>query len=109
MAFQATREQDLTCKNDTDADGNPAGGHVTGVGLNIVWQAEPRGDAPLRGAIVIDVLTAAVQRLLFYQASPYASKENAGAIAALEDAISWLHFHGVHKPAPITSGQAELT
>lgn len=72
--------------NFLDKDGNPAGGYVTGVGFDIVWQNGPTRDAEtgrkLRqtGAFVEDVALAIIQRLEFYQEGRFASDYNAAAL-----------------------------
>ena len=81
--------------NETDVDGNPAGGLVSGVGMGIYWQSAPRGRPdgslePASGAFVEDVILAAKCRLEFYQESAYACDENAEAVAALGSALDAL-------------------
>ncbi len=80
--------------NDIDADGNPTGGVVTGIGLNVRWQKGPLGHGLERslpnGAFVETVIAAAVQRIEFYQASKFKCRENAVAITKLEEALMWL-------------------
>lgn len=87
-----------------DADGNPAGGATSGVGIKIDWQ-----DGPLRvpnddpapsapgflerepnGAFVEGVIRAAIGRLQYYQSSKFRCRENALAITKLEEALHWL-------------------
>lgn len=82
-------------KNFLDADGNPAGGDVTGVGISIAWQNGPLGrgaerEAP-NGAFVETVIAAAKQRIEFYQDGKFKCRENALAITKLEEALHWLH------------------
>jgi len=88
----------LRTSNLLDADGNPAGGTVDGVGIEIRWQDGPLGRGSERkapnGALVEDVIAAAVQRIQFYQAASggkFACRENALAITRLEEALHWLH------------------
>ena len=84
----------LNCENFS-IDGNPAGGTVEGVGINIEWQDGPlgRGDDRLEqnGAFLVDVIYAAIQRLDYFQGSKFKCKENAMAIVKLEEATHWLH------------------
>ena len=82
--------------NRKDSDGNPAGGDVVGIGLEIHWQDGPRRkdgqaemDAP-NGAFVEDVINAAITRMEFYQDSKYKCRENALAITKLEEALMWM-------------------
>lgn len=88
--------QQFAATNDNDADGNPAGGHVIGMGLNIEWQNGPLGRGDERkepnGAFVETVIAAAKQRLEYYQRSKFACIENATAISALEGALLALHL-----------------
>ena len=82
------------CVNKTDADGNPAGGHVHGVGLELNWQDGPLGRGEDRadpnGAFVETVISAAVQRLEAYQDSKFACDANANAISHLNNALRHL-------------------
>jgi hypothetical protein len=61
----------FTAENYVDENGNPSGGIVAGVGLNIYWQNGPLGRGEDRkapnGAFVETVVAAAVERLKFYQ------------------------------------------
>jgi hypothetical protein len=84
--------QHIDCTNDTDSDGNPAGGSVWGTGIEIEWQDGPLGRGELRvppnGAFIEGVIAAAIQRLEFYQAEPkFRCRENAIAITKLEEAM----------------------
>lgn len=96
--------------NVIDNFGNPAGGFVEGVGLRIDWQNGPLGrhantceagkpctvesgctrQEP-NGAFVETVISAAVKRIEFYQASKFKSRENAIALTHLETALLWLN------------------
>ena len=85
----------LEAVNYTDPDGNPAGGYVGGIGLEIVWQKGPLNRGPDRlepnGAFVKTVIAAALQRIEYYQESPFRCRENALAITKLEEALHWLN------------------
>ena len=85
------RRQHIEATNDSDSDGNPYGGTVRGPGLDIVWQKGPLapGDEP-NGAFVQSVIQAAIQRLEYYQGSKFRCRENALALAKLEEAMHWL-------------------
>lgn len=78
-------------ENNVDDNGNPSGGGVRGIGLNIKWQEGPLGRGDNRvdpnGAFVETVISAAKQRLEFFQESKYNCQENALAITALNDAL----------------------
>jgi hypothetical protein len=86
--------QGLFVHDDVDENGNPTGGTVVGVGVTISWQRGPLGRGahrqPPNGAFVEDVIDAARQRLMFYQAAiegRFACTENAEAIQLLEAAL----------------------
>lgn len=105
-------QQNLIIKNETDPNGNPTGGYVKGVGLDIVWQNGPLGRGEERsepnGAFVEGVVQAAIVRMQFYQSSKFACRENAVALTHLETALLWLNkrtadreargVEGIHKP-----------
>ena len=78
-----------------DDNGNPAGGHVSGTGINITWQNGPLGRGDQRqepnGAFVETVIAAVVQRIEYYQAGKFRCRENALAITKLEEALHWLN------------------
>ena len=85
----------LKIENVLDANGNPSGGFVGGIGLKIEWQNGPLGRPPVgpNGVFIDDVLEAARQRLEFYQNAAgrkYACRENALAITKIEEAMHWL-------------------
>lgn len=83
-------------KNTVDANGNPTGGEVRGVGLVIDWQDGPLGRGGDRkepnGAFCETVIAAVVQRIEFYQQSKFRCRENALAITKLEEALHWLNW-----------------
>ena len=74
--------------NAVDANGNPAGGGVQGVGLTIVWQDGPIAENGVNGCDVIDALRGIEHRLAFYQGETdgegsdgrFACQENAHAL-----------------------------
>jgi hypothetical protein len=83
--------QEFEAKNEVDADGNPAGGHVYSRGVKIVWQNGPLGRganrAEANGAFVETVIAEVKQRIEFYQRSKFACVENGIAIQHLSDAL----------------------
>ena len=87
------------CKveNYSDENGNPHGGIVTGIGLDISWQKGPLGRVECgtriepNGAFVETVISAVVKRIEFYQESKFKSRENAIALTHLETALLWLN------------------
>jgi hypothetical protein len=89
-------------------NGMPAGGYVTGVGLEIKWQNGPLGRGADRkepnGAFVETVIRAALQRIEYYQASQFACRENALAITKLEEALMWLNKRTANREARNVEG-----
>lgn len=75
--------------------GIPAGGCTYGIGFAISWQNGPLGRGPDRkapnGAFVEDIIKAAMDRLEYYQASPFASTYNAEALVHLKAAVERLN------------------
>ena len=84
-------DQQIDCENWLDDNDNPAGGCVSGVGLEIVWQNGPLGRGEDRqepnGAFVETVIRAAKQRLEHYNAGKFHCQENTHAINHLEGAL----------------------
>ena len=85
--------KDCVIENTVDENGNPAGGAVTGVGLQIEWQNGPLGRGDDRkepnGAFVETVISAALQRIQWCQTESngkFDCRENAIAITKLEEA-----------------------
>jgi len=82
-------------KNNSDENGNPAGGHVTGKGLVVHWQNGPLGRGAERqepnGAFVETVIVAAKQRLEYYQETKFNCIENQQAIGHLNNALAVLN------------------
>lgn len=83
-------ESKVIHNNKSDENGRPAGGCTHGRGFTIAWQDGPLGRDGDRiepnGAFVEDVISAAIGRLEFYQASEFASDYNALALEHLLDA-----------------------
>jgi len=88
-------KQGTVIDNRSDVNGNPTGGTVSGVGINIQWQDGPLGRGterkPPNGAFVEDVVEACAERIRFYQASKFSCRENAIALTHLETALLWLN------------------
>ena len=83
--------QGFEVTNDSDVNGNPAGGYVRGVGIDIAWQNGVLGVRDLRnGAFVEDVIAAAVQRIEYYNSTKFTCRENSLAITHLQEALHWL-------------------
>lgn len=100
--------QQITAHNDLDANGNPAGGIVRGLGLAIDWQQGPLGRDGDRltpnGAFVEGVIEAALQRIEHYQTTQFRCRENALAITKLEEALHWLQARTQRREAAGTEG-----
>lgn len=103
--------QEITTRNETDPEGNPCGGEVHGLGIEIYWQAGPlgRGDARREpnGAFVEGVIEAARQRLEHYQNTRFRCRENALAITKLEEALHWLDARTRRREREGTEGTHE--
>lgn len=95
----------------SDFEGRPAGGSVSGVGLQITWQNGPLGSGEDRkdpnGCFVETVLAVAVERLEFYQDSPFRCRENALAITKIEEALHWLNSRTARRVAAGVEGTHE--
>lgn len=87
--------------NAYNEEGNPTGGTVSGIGINITWQEGPiafdyergRSLSDPNGAFVEDIILSAIERLTFFQeaaAGKFKCRENAVAITKLEEALMWL-------------------
>jgi len=105
--------QDFEAQNRTDNRGNPAGGYVQSVGLEIDWQDGPLGKAGSKhrkepnGAFVETVIAGALQRIEFYQSAcggRYACKENADAIEYLRQALATLESRTLRRQASGVEG-----
>lgn len=87
--------ENLIYENKFDELGQPTGGTVNSVGINIAWQDGPRGTvngelAAPNGAFIEDVIYAAMQRLAFFQQSAYAHQSNVEAVTHLREALDSL-------------------
>jgi hypothetical protein len=99
----------ITSNHWTDGGtGAPAGGCTYGVGFAISWQNGPLGrDAGRKapnGAFVEDVIRAALDRLEYYQQSPFASHYNAAAIDHLKTAVHVLNARTADREARQVEG-----
>ena len=94
--------------NYVDDDGNPAGGIVKGVGLDIRWQNGPlgRGDErqPPNGAFVETVIASALQRIEYYQEGKFACHENDMAARFLKEALACLQSRTAAREAREVEG-----
>lgn len=101
MAFEIAGVYGLIVGENIEVDGNPTGGHATGVGFRIDWQDGPLGVGADRveasGACVEDVLRACLERLYFYQGESeegsgrFRCDENTAMVANVEAAIRLAH------------------
>lgn len=86
--------QDMEVRNSVDEEGNPAGGFIKAIGLNINWQDGPLGRGEKRkepnGCFVETVVNAAISRIEFYQRSKFACADNAEALEHLKAAVECL-------------------
>jgi hypothetical protein len=100
--------QQIVSHHLDDPNGNPAGGHTSGIGIEIDWQDGPlgRGDARREpnGAFVEGVIAAALDRLEYYQRSQFRCRENALAITKLEEALHWLQARTSNREARQVEG-----
>lgn len=103
-------QQEIIVENNLDADGKPAGGSVSGVGLSIGWQNGPLGAVGSdervepNGAFVETVIEAARQRIEWYNANGFSCRENSLAITKLEEALHWLNARTARRTAAGTEG-----
>jgi hypothetical protein len=100
--------QDIVATNEVDANGNPAGGSVAATGISIQWQNGPLGRGMERqapnGAFIEGVLSAALQRLEFFQASKFKCRENALAVTKIEEALHWLNSRTANREKRAVEG-----
>ena len=98
----------FTAENKLDENGNPAGGHVNGKGLNIQWQKKPLGRGAEKveptGAFIETVIAAVIQRIESYQKSKFVSKENSEAIGFLKSALTVLEARTARREAQGVKG-----
>jgi len=95
LAYNEEKTMNQRIKEDhkLDAEGCPAGGTTTSIGIDIHWQDGPLGRGDDRkepnGAFVEGVIAASIGRLQFYQ-KHFPCRENAIALTHLETALLWL-------------------
>ena len=91
--FTGANGEEYEAVNYLDADGNPAGGYVKGMGMELRFQDGPLGRGDTRkaanGAFVEDVETGLLIRMRFYQSTRFNCRENALVITKLEEAQHW--------------------
>jgi len=122
--------QKITSTHELDNNGNPTGGVTVGTGIRINWQNGPLGrgkplaeirasDIPRglsaedvarkepNGAFVEGVISAAIDRLQFFQTASggkFACRENAIALTHLETALLWLGKRSADREAREVEG-----
>ena len=100
--------QKIVGTHEVDADGNPAGGTTTGVGIDITWQNGPLGRGDDRtepnGAFVEGVIAAALDRLEYYNSGKFRCRENSLAITHLEEALHWCNHRTAAREARDVEG-----
>jgi len=105
-------ETALSCIHWSDAAGNPAGGITEGKGFTIAWQNGPLGRGSERvqpnGAFVEEIIAAAIDRLSYYQSSPFACEYNERAIEYLEKAIKALRARTEDREDRMVEGTHQL-
>ena len=91
-----------------DVNGNPAGGSTFGNGFSISWQNGPLGRGTDRrdpnGAFVEDIISAAADRIRYYQASRFENPFNAKALEHLEAALAELNARTLNREARYVEG-----
>jgi len=101
----------ITAEHFDDKDGNPAGGTTFGVGFAIGWQNGPLGRGADRkqpnGAFVEDVIDSCIDRLKYYQKSPFACESNAQAIQNLVSALAHLELRTRDREKRLVEGTHE--
>ena len=95
LSYSGVSDHRIAGMNLCDNDGNPTGGTAADLegGLSIRWQSGPvdrKSDVGLNGAFVEDVLEVCQRRLVYFQQSKFACKENAEAVNHIADAIKAL-------------------
>jgi hypothetical protein len=106
------RENNMGIKSEhwTDVDDNPAGGSTWGTGFAISWQNGPIGssDKGANGAIVEDVIRAAIDRIKFYQQTKYACPQNEQASSMLSAALHFLEDRDEDRKRRGVEGKNEI-
>jgi hypothetical protein len=90
------KSDDVKSQFKTDENNNPTGGSTTGIGMSIEWQDGIKNNGQ-NGAFVEDVITAAIQRLEFFNDSKFRCRENSLAITKLEEALLWLNYRTANR------------
>lgn len=104
--------QPIKSEHFNDKDGNPAGGITSGTGLCIIWQNGPLGRGEDRiepnGAFVEGVISAAIDRLEYYQDSKFNCNHNLRALRCLKQALDILNDRTADREARDVEGTHEV-
>ena len=104
-------ENEVRIRNSVDAEGNPAGGTFSAVGLNGRFQDGPLGRGEERrtpnGCFVEDLLVIAEARMKFYQNTRFNCGENARALDHISDALMCLRSRTERREAAGVEGLNE--
>ena len=105
-------DQSMEAHNLLDEAGNPSGGTVSALGLDIRWQdgvlENDDGRQEPNGCFVETVIRAAIQRLEFFQESKFRCRENALTITKLEEALHWCAHRTADRQARGVEGTHEV-
>jgi hypothetical protein len=104
--------QKINSKHLLNKEGKPAGGKTTGTGISIKWQNGPLAVDGERkepnGAFVEGVISAAIDRLEFYQGTEFSCRENALAITNLQQGLHWLYARTADREARGIEGTHQI-
>lgn len=103
--------QAIKAIHNTDENGRPAGGTTYAKGLSLRWQNGPLGRGDERqepnGTFVETVISAALDRLEWYQGTEFQCVENQDAIDALRVALGHLEKRTARREAAGVEGTHE--
>lgn len=101
----------FTSHHFADAQGRPEGGQTYATGLAIAWQRGPlgRGEERLNpnGCFVETVIEAAIDRIEFYQKSPFRCDRNEEALTHLKAAVAALNSRTLERETRGVEGTYE--
>lgn len=101
-------DKTMEIENFIDNKGNPSGGTVKGIGIDIKWQDGPLGRDDCKkeqnGAMVEGVIHSVIERIKFYQESKFNCRENSLAIPFLVQALCELKLRTQRRENDGTEG-----
>lgn len=104
-------QQKICGMHREDPEKRPAGGRTVGLGILIDWQDGPLGRGADRkepnGAFVEGVIAAAIDRLEYYQSTPFECLENQIAINLLRCSLATLDVRTVNREKREVEGTHE--